>query len=381
MLSMAHLSGLKGPRQPVGGQHECEILGPGLEGAESAANWKRCKKNPGHKQFFSVQDFRDNQRTRFHTDKECEEMLARIDLTVKLRVNWTSLNRPDDDGFSALRGADHKQFFSVQDFRDNHLTRFHTDKEREEMLARIDLTVKLRVNWTSLNRPDDDGFSALRGAELCRTGTGFIRYIGDPVSNKPCPCSECDGKTKRKFWSLNVRTVHHVVFDKEEANKTKIDLFYDDESSTSDGRMKTLTALEHGWATPNKDFCDLFCVTHDETVGERLESARKCLKLGEQNVLGLFPLGKKNPDTVMIVSHPHGQPKTVTIGERRESEERANIEYDTPTCPGSSGAPVFLFDKDMKNFPHLPWYSPAHSGSYTMTTPEGTVQLNFGYLW
>ena len=297
-------------------------MGKGHEGAESAANWRRCKKNPGH-----------------------------------------------------------EKFISVQDFIDNHLSRFDTDEEREVLKARIDLTVKLRVTWTSVNRPDEDGFSAVRGTGLTRTGTGFIRYVGDPVSDKPCPCSDCDGQTKRKYWPFNVRTVHHVVYDKEEASKTKIDLFFHDESCQTDGRMKTLTALEHGWATCKKDFCDLFCVTHDGTVGERIESARRCLMKGELNVMGLLPLGNRDPDTVLIVSHPHGQPKTVTMGERKECKERANIEYNTATCPGSSGAPVFLFDSNLKNLPHLPWYNPAHSGSYTMTTPEATVQLNFGYLW
>ena len=72
------------------GHHECEILGRGLEAAESETRWKECKKNPGHKKFISTTDFINNNLPRVKTVKNREWLRAVINLTVRLRVNWTN---------------------------------------------------------------------------------------------------------------------------------------------------------------------------------------------------------------------------------------------------------------------------------------------------
>ncbi|BFZ14119.1 hypothetical protein BsWGS_17158 [Bradybaena similaris] len=58
-----------------------------------------------------------------------------------------------------------------------------------------------------------------------------------------------------------------------------------------------------------------------------------------------------NPALTVIVSHPHGCNKQITIGyytERVEVKDSRNLTryvYTTPTCPGSSGAPVYVLGR------------------------------------
>lgn len=120
--------------RPTGGHHECELFsGRRPEAEESEHNWQQCQKNPGH----------------------------------------------------------HK-FMSPQTFTEQFLVLLPTDKQREGLKARLDLTVRLRVRYTSPERPDTDSISDLRGTNNLRSGTGFIRYVSDPEYDNPCLCDQCD---------------------------------------------------------------------------------------------------------------------------------------------------------------------------------------------
>ena len=145
----------------------------------------------------------------------------------------------------------HEYFISASDFRDTYLPTVHTDKHRDVLRAWIDLTVRLRVNWTSPDRPDDQAFSGLRGMKSLRVGT--VWDVSDPVTDKPCPGDKCDEKIVRKSWIFRVRTAQHVVYNTEEAKATKVDLFYDDENCQKDGRLKTASAVKVVQFDPNRD--------------------------------------------------------------------------------------------------------------------------------
>ena len=303
--------------------HECEILrgGPESEAAESGTLWRECKKNP-----------------------------------------------------------EHEEFISVKDFKDIYLPRVHTDKQRDMLRAVINLTVRLRLYWTSPERPDGDKFSNHRGTQKPRMGTGFIIRIYDPVSDKPCPCVECNGKITRKFWKIRVRTAAHVVYNTEEAKSTRVDLFYDDDSCKLDGKMVTVAGLEVLWVSPDKDLCFMMCVTHDEALAEVIKSAYSCWWSGCRQPLDLsgvdfLPSCRRGRDRILIVSHPHGQPKKVTLGQGSFRED-PHVKYNTATCPGSSGAPVFEFCIDQVNFRFYKILPPLHSGSSTSTSTEHRDQLN-----
>ena len=271
---------------------------------------------------------------------------------------------------------------SVQDYKDKYLPRVHTDKQRDVLRSLIDRTVRLRLYWTSPVRPDDDELSNHRGTKKPRMGTGFISYVSDPVSDEPCPCDKCNGEITRKFWRFPVQTAAHVVYNTEEAKSTRVDLFYDDDSCKSDGRMVTVTGLRVVRINHDKDLCHMDCVTHDEALGERLESLwtslysefRERLDLDLPSLDFLPPCDKGRHPT-LIVSHPHGQPKKITLGQWTDGEYPV-VEYNTATCPGSSGAPVFVFHTDPRNRRLNLLITSVHSGNFSSTSTQHQDQLN-----
>ncbi|GFR84412.1 hypothetical protein ElyMa_000671000 [Elysia marginata] len=92
----------------------------------------------------------------------------------------------------------HKNFISFQDFKDNYLPRLQSDKHREKFRSRIDQTVRLRVNCTSQARPDDNDMAEYRGTSIMRVGTGYVWDVEKPKYDKPCDCPKCGGNVARK---------------------------------------------------------------------------------------------------------------------------------------------------------------------------------------
>ena len=270
---------------------------------------------------------------------------------------------------------------SVQDFEDKCLPRIRNDEQRDRIRAMIDLTVRLRVYWTSPRRPYDDKLSSHRGKKIPRNGTGFIYRVYKPVSDEPCPCDKCNGVITKKFWRFRVRTAAHVVYNTEEAKSTRVDLFYDDDSCKFDGRMVILTGLEVVKIDHDRDICYMVCVTHDEDLAKRIKSLTTGLDslITEPLDLDLSSLdllppcdGGRRP--TLIVSHPHGQPKKITLGQWRD-EEFPRVEYNAATCPGSSGAPVFRFNTDPRNRCFDILIRLVHNGSSTQNRNSGNRAL------
>ncbi|GFR95672.1 hypothetical protein ElyMa_006278600 [Elysia marginata] len=289
----------------------------------------------------------------------------------------------------------HENFISAQDFKDNYLPRLQSDEQRERFRSRIDQTVRLRVNCTSQDRPDDDAMAEDRGTRKMRVGTGCVGHVEEPQYSEPCECLNCHGKVARKQWRFSVMTAQHVVYNTEEAKTTQIDFFYDDDSCKSDGRMKSVRGVEVTESSPDEDWCLVECVTCDEDLGERIEKLDWRYGLNDEltyqvlSPLGLLSSGDKDCHPVLIVSHPHGQPKKITVGiVKHKDRENRRLDYNTPTCPGSSGAAVFVYDRSS-------WLLPVHSGTENKhrlnvfqrwsrklrghkTEQE---QINYGYQW
>lgn len=283
------------------GYHECAILGTGPEAAESWLQWQSCEKNRGHRQFIPIKDF------------------AIKHLPLKLRDQQTF----------------------------------------ETFTTMANLTVRIRVRYTSQDRPDDDPIAEQRGTDALRSGSGFITAVD--VGEGVCKyCLACKWGEGERFWWVYLRTALHVVFDSKEAKATRVDLFCDDEHSDTDGTMKTLQGVEVEMINAEDDFCVMRCVLHDEPLALQLQNFTREAKLGMNFKMTYFSMWGRNEFLdhfiVLIVSHPHCQPKMVTVGKMKRvdvkaSEDRDNafmlesygpvaFEYATPTCPGSSGAPL-----------------------------------------
>ena len=301
------------------GHHECEILDvePEAEVEAGLTRWQKCEKNPGH-----------------------------------------------------------KNFIPAKDFVDNYLPKVHSDNQRNRVQAAFDLTVKLKIKGTSSERPDVYPFYVDRKKNPTRLGTGFIRCISDPEPDNPC--------VVYKTWRVLIRTARHNVFNTEEAKLTEVHLFYDERNCRSDGRMKVMTGLEVEMVEPDKDACRMVCVTHDEALASRIKSAARCwwtgrgpLDLSGLDILPPCDIGFHN---TLIVSHPHGQTKKITLGKAREEEDNLQETYNTPTCPGSSGAPMFWIythpgDKRYYLFPII------HAGNFDLKSTQHQDQLNIQEFW
>ena len=306
-----------------------------------------------------------------------------------------------------MKNPRHEQFMSVSDFIDSLScsdSEGDLDLVRECFRVAADLTVKLFVCHTSQDRPDGYPFCHKRGSSFPHSGTGQI-YRVDSEINEPCPCDKCNGQEVRKFWRFRVQTAQHVVYDTEEAKKTRLDLFYDDERSHQDGKVVSVPALRVVRSDTEDDQCLMECVTHDEKIGEMVESLhRRWVSLTEAIQSRSTPFyfntsslsdrpremsTRERQSYTLIISHPHGQAKKITLGKLREWKGLGVQDYQAATCPGSSGAPVFdvyteVDDAGLRHWSldHYNVYCYIHSGTrtQTQTSSVSTDQINFGHL-
>lgn len=200
----------------------------------------------------------------------------------------------------------------------------------------------------------------------------MVWYVVGPL---PWHCSESSEKTMKKQWEICVRTARHVVFNNEEAKITKIDFFFDAENCDRDGRMKSVWGVRVAKCFPNRDCCFMLCTTSDEDLVQRIQratlivdNARKSATYSLRNQHG------EGRGPMLIISHPHGQSKKITVGKLRE-DTPYHMTYSIPTCPGSSGAPVCSLNLSMfhMRFPSV------HSGTNNETSTDQEGQINCGF--
>ncbi|XP_059142640.1 uncharacterized protein LOC131930246 [Physella acuta] len=246
-------------------------------------------------------------------------------------------------------------------FKDLTISRLPASYQSDLMLALIqamsDITVMIKVKYVSPHRPDKfpDSlapypFSEMRGKRIIRTGTGRLSFVPEDVdtSSRTCPCASClKSDTPSKEWGvIQICTTTHVVFDDLEAARSTVTFGYEDK----DHRGLTLDGWRAVGDVPH-DWCELRCLTHDVTfVQEMEEKSRRfyslCLQVNE-----MFKSLQDKDKLTIIVSHPHGCPKQVTIGQWNlrsvalldadSNDQYTRYTYTTCTCPGSSGAPVY----------------------------------------
>ncbi|RUS80884.1 hypothetical protein EGW08_011355 [Elysia chlorotica] len=131
--------------------------------------------------------------------------------------------------------------------------------------------------------------------------------------------------------------------------------------------METVKGVEVVRTYPDKDICDLLCVTHDRALARRIEVASNFCWDGPRERVDLSSLdfllpSGKGASPALIVSHPHGKPKKITVGELTD-RNFTHVGYNAATCPGSSGAPV-LFGIISNLWLYPDWFVPIHSGGF-----------------
>ncbi|XP_005110406.1 uncharacterized protein LOC101846775 [Aplysia californica] len=249
------------------------------------------------------------------------------------------------------KNGNHEKFIPVKEFSFDHLPCSCRNKNVLTCIRNMAvLTVKVKVNFVSLNRPDTCvtagssqayPFSNLRGRNVLRTGSGWVHTV-ENVTHTDCKCRACVDtlEPSRNWWQITVVTAAHVVYDDQECRNATFDLFYDDEDSREES-MVTLQGHRVDLVDVDTDRCHLVCVTHDRHVGRRLQLAIKTC----QNELHRLQSQLQSLTPTVVVSHPHGLSKRITVGERVRTEKSGGSEnrlvYTTATCPGSSGGLVW----------------------------------------
>ncbi|XP_059148072.1 uncharacterized protein LOC131935599 [Physella acuta] len=292
----------------ITGNHEAEMC---YEGEADLKNYVTgCKKNPGHKGFIPLKDFNRNcLPSRYHDDDlMCETIKTMAALTVQVKTKFTSLERPEFYPGTQVP-------YPCYNDRENH---------------------------------------------VMRLGTGRVYGVDKYTESdrKTCRCAKCQvSATPSKVWGeVCVSTARHVVFDDSEARQTSCVLGFDDNKSP----VVSLDDWEVVWADIGRDRCELRYVTCDLELVDKLDKMYQRFNCLCREVRDKYDRFVNLDKLTVIVSHPHGCPKQVSVGKWTRKHKRDGYTrywYTSCTCPGSSGACVYR--PGYVGF----WYLHPHSGS------------------
>ncbi|BFZ24117.1 hypothetical protein BsWGS_27156 [Bradybaena similaris] len=141
------------------------------------------------------------------------------------------------------------------------------------------------------------------------------------------------------------------------------------------------------------DYCYMRYYTHDLKLAQRLEQTcqeKEKLRCNIRDKLQETTNFKRRQPTLdkqpllFIVSHPHGCSKQISIGHwtsaREHFSSRIRFTYTTATCPGSSGASIYLpqsFEaiRTLKLFS----YFPIHIGEHDKQRGINYSNIHTGY--
>ncbi|KAH9490897.1 hypothetical protein Btru_039724 [Bulinus truncatus] len=305
---------------------------------------KGCLKNPGHQNFIPVHQFTIEKLPAKYRDPDIYDLIkVTSDLTVRIHSPYVSLKRP-----TFLPGST-------------------SPYSRSAKKGKVDGATGTGRVWEVLNDgeisedPEDQMFTD--ADEYNETSQGDTQgNASSPENNsdsvlgarqyrprfRTCPCKTCkssDTPSKQFVW-VKVITARHVVFNNKEAERATCRLFFDEENKNKTSENVLLTVVEMVTLNPELDWCWLRCVTCDLGLASRLKDLCKrrfdlWMKVNEK-----FSKLRDENNLTVIVSHPHGCSKQISIGDRVDIEvvktEWTKYYYTTATCPGSSGATVIM---------------------------------------
>ncbi|KAH9525830.1 hypothetical protein Btru_002494 [Bulinus truncatus] len=215
-------------------------------------------------------------------------------------------------------------------------------------------------------------------------GSGFVQRV-DIKSGQSCPVDNCRLRNSEHEWG--VATVYHVVGTDIDAKNSIVSFFYDfdyDKISRNRRKLKKVKVAKGVKLVQNDrdegefDWACFHCVSHNTNL---LKSLKTYLNIYKSLQGKLYQIYKTipPPKLVIIVSHPHGGPKKVSYGHLdrrkeimklvRSNQDWGRYYYTAVTCPGSSGAPIFISGQPISGFGY--WFGHPHN--------HGGSDKEFGY--
>ncbi|XP_059160898.1 uncharacterized protein LOC131944357 [Physella acuta] len=273
----------------------------------------------------------------------------------------------------------HKGFIPLKDFNTNCLPSYYHDDEivSETIKTLAALTVQVKTKFTSLERPEFYPGTQVpypcyndRGSHVIRIGTGRVCRVDKRIEKRgTCRCATCQvSATPSKVWrEINVLTATHVVFDDNEARQTRCVLGFDDNKSP----VVSLDGWEmFGGGDTERDWCRLSFVTCNLELVDEFDKICRRFIYQCRAVSNKYRRFDDVDKLTVIVSHPHGCPKQVSVGQwthRHEIDDTwTRYWYTTCTCPGSSRATVYRLGCGGWMSHHHP-----HSGSNSVGNYSG----------
>ncbi|XP_059153043.1 uncharacterized protein LOC131938838 [Physella acuta] len=293
-----------------------------------------------------------------HEVQECLEGQGEVDLHTHVK--------------KCEKNPGHNKFIPVNQLSLEHFPSGYHDNDVYALTkALADLTVRIAVKLTSPDRPEfvpgtKDPYPCYntRGQNSLHTGTGRVGWVYKYTEGEDgitCPCPEYDHSDtpSKVWWEVGVLTANHVVYDSSEARQSSCRLWFDDDKSP----VVNIYGWEVEWSGTEGDWCELWCVTHDVDVGGKLDEMVRRFDGLWGKVNDKYASRRDVDKLTIIVSHPHGCSKQVSVGHWVHRQEvvgrRTRYTYKTSTCPGSSGALVYRLGCDrLSDHPH----SGANSG-------------------
>ncbi|XP_059172638.1 uncharacterized protein LOC131953469 [Physella acuta] len=287
-----------------------------------------------------------------HEVQECLEGQGEADLHIRMA--------------NCKKNPGHKNFITVNQLSLEHFPSGYHDNDVYALTKVLaDLTVRIAVKLTSRDRPEfvpgtkvPYPFYNIRGQNSLRTGTGRVwavtKYTEGMYGYRTCPCPECDhSDTPSKVWcEVRVWTARHVVFDSSEARQSSCRVWFDDDKSP----VVKIYGWKVDWSETERDVCQLFCVTHDVDVAGKLEKMVRRFDRLSYKLRDTYKSHREVDKLTIIVSHPHGCSKQVSVGHWVHKQVvgggSTRYTYTTCTCPGSSGAVVYRLGWGWSLHPH-----------------------------
>ncbi|XP_055862107.1 uncharacterized protein LOC106074523 isoform X2 [Biomphalaria glabrata] len=272
------------------------------------------------------------------------------------------------------KNGHHKEYVSIKTFQNNPWTNI---ADKYKALVQLPEFLGCMTSLTGMILvKQDDGTS---------TGSGFIHKIRR-VSYGSCPCHIClqNKEVKKKVYAiLTVTTVLHnfdenwdvalesgVFSENWEPKNTTVRLFYDSNDEAHEIFIYGYNLLETDKEINiHSDWCSVECVTHDMKLVQELETKlNKYMELQGEIYRKSKELSLN--DLVIIVGHPHGGPKMISVGsptkveilkEVRNYQKWCRYEYDNITCHGNSGSQIFILGQPLCGFGY--WFGHPHNHS------------------
>ncbi|XP_059166648.1 uncharacterized protein LOC131948937 [Physella acuta] len=184
----------------------------------------------------------------------------------------------------------HESFIPINEFTIYDLPQQYQVREIYLNIIRLsNLTTRIKV------RVDQNDTS--------RLGTGTVSAV------KFHYATDNFGRNYKKCAIIEVTTAFHVVRNNKDASKTTVELFYNDYQTRH--AVKFLKGKSVKFSNREEDWCIFVCYTKNIKLADELNHHLKTFQKLSRKINRMFP-GKS--DLAVIVSHPHGGPKKVSIG-------------------------------------------------------------------